>query len=106
VKNDVPHHEIKEHASVDVNNGFVLATEISPASYHDSPYLLYCAAASCQTDKPIKVIYADKGYFGEPNRSFLSLNHIKDGIMRKDTTTAKVTEYEKDRNKQIAKKRW
>ncbi len=62
--------------------------------------------ASCHTDKPIEVVYADKGYFGEPNRSFLNLNRIKDGIMRKDTTTAKLTEYEIERNKGISKKRY
>lgn len=106
VKNDIPHYGLKEHASVDIHNGLVLATELTPASHHDSPYLPLCAAASCHTEEPIKIIYADKGYFGEPNRSFLSLNHIKDGIMRKDTTTAKLTEYEIDRNKKISKKRY
>jgi IS5 family transposase len=83
-----------------------LATELTPASHHDSPYLPYCVAASCHTEEPIKAVYGDKGYFGEPNRSFLSLNHIKDGIMRKDTTTAKLTAYEQERNTQIAKKRY
>jgi len=106
VKNDVPHYGLKEHASVDVDSGFVLATEVTPASHNDSPYLPYCVTASCHTEKPIKVVYADKGYFGEPNRFFLSLNHIKDGIMRKDTATAKLTEYEKERNKKISKKRY
>lgn len=106
VTNEVPHYGLKEHASVDVDNGFVLATELTPASHHDSPYLPYCAAASCHTEKAIKVVYADKGYFGEPNRLFLSLNQIKDGIMRKDTAGAKLTEYETDRNKQISKKRY
>lgn len=37
VKNDVPHFGLKEHASVDIHHGFVLATEITPASHHDSP---------------------------------------------------------------------
>jgi len=106
VKNDVPHYGFKEHASVDVNNGFVLATELTPASHHDSPYLPYCVTASCHTDKPIKIVYGDKGYFGEPNRSFLNLNHIKEGIMRKDTSTAKLTDYEIERNKGISKKRY
>ena len=46
---------------------------------------------------------ADKGYFGELNCSFLSLNQIKDGIMRKYTTTDRLTEYEKERNKKIIK---
>ena len=51
--------------------------------------------------EPTKTIYADKGYFGQPNRSFLHLNDIQDGlgpigaycpegIMRKDTRTAKL----------------
>ncbi len=66
VKKDVSHYGLKEHASVDVDNGFILATEITPASHHDSPYLSYCAVASYHTDQPIKIIYAGKGYFGEP----------------------------------------
>lgn len=106
IKNDKPHYGLKEHASVDVENGFILATTLTPASEHDSKYLPYLAIASCHTEEPIQKIYADKGYFGEPNRSFLHLNGIKDGIMRKDTTTAKLTKIEIERNKQISKKRY
>lgn len=106
IKNDKPHYGLKEHASVDVNNGFILATTLTPASEHDSKYLPYLALASCHTEEPIEKIYADKGYFGEPNRSFLNLNRIKDGIMRKDTKTAKITKIEVERNKQISKKRY
>lgn len=106
IKNDKPHYGLKEHASVDVDNGFILATTISPASVHDSNYLPYCTLASCHTRDPIKKVYADKGYYGRPNRSFLSLNGIEDGIMRKDTTTAKLTDYERERNKKLAKKRY
>ncbi len=106
IKNGEPHYGLKEHASVDVDNGFILATTISPASVHDSNYLPYCTLASCHTQDPIKKVYADKGYYGRPNRSFLSLNGINDGIMRKDTTTAKLTDYERERNKALAKKRY
>jgi IS5 family transposase len=106
VKNDVPHFGLKEHASVDTRYGFVLATEITPASHHDSPYLPLCVAGSCHTKDPIRKVYADKGYFGKPNRDFLNMNKIADGIMRKDTTTAKLTDYEKERNKEISKKRY
>ena len=81
VKNDIPHYGLKEHASVDTKHGFVLSTEITPASHHDSPYLPLCVAGSCHTKEPIKKVYADKGYFGKPNREFLSLNRIEDGIM-------------------------
>ncbi|MBW2119783.1 MAG: IS5 family transposase [Deltaproteobacteria bacterium] len=106
VKNDEPHYGLKEHASVDVNSGFVLATVLTPASVHDTNYLPYLTVASCHTKDPIKKVYADKGYYGEPNRSFLSLNEIRDGIMRKDTKSAKLTEYETERNKKISKKRY
>ena len=106
VKNDVAHYGIKEHASVDTRYGFVLATEMTPASHHDSPYLPLCVAGSCHTKEPIKKVFADKGYFGKPNRDFLSLNKIEDGIMRKATTGAELTEYEKDRNKAISKVRY
>jgi transposase, IS5 family len=106
IKNDKPHYGLKEHASVDVDNGFVLATTISPASEHDSKYLPYLTLASCHTKDPIKKIYADKGYYGEPNRHFLHRNDIEDGIMRKDTSAAKLTDVEKARNKKISKKRY
>ena len=106
VKNNEPHYGQKEHTSVDTNHGFVLATDITPASIHDSQYLPYCVAASRHTEEPIGKVYADKGYSGKPNRQFLALNKIDDGIMRKDTRSTKLTAYEKERNKQIAKKRY
>jgi IS5 family transposase len=52
------------------------------------------------------VAYGDKGYAGKPNREFLTLNKISDGIMRKDSTTAKLTDYEINRNKKISKVRY
>lgn len=97
---------LKEHAAVDVNHGFILATTISPASVHDTNYLPYCAAFSRHTKQKIKKIFADKGYFGEPNRNFLVENKIADGIMRKDTPNAKLTDYEIERNTKISKIRY
>ena len=87
-------------------SGFILAATLTPASIHDTNYLPYLTIASCHTKDPIEKVYADKGYFGQPNRAFLHLNGIKDGIMRKDTTTAKLTEIEIKRNKKISKKRY
>lgn len=106
VKNNIPHYGLKEHASVDVHHGFVLAADLTPASVHDSHHLPYCVAASYHTDVPIRKVYADKGYFGEPNRSFLQMNQIEDGIMRKATRSTSLTTYEKERNKQISRKRY
>jgi IS5 family transposase len=106
VKNEVPHFGLKEHASVDTRYGFVLATEMTPASHHDSPYLPLCVACSCHTKEPVKKVFADKGYFGKPNREFLAINKIEDGIMRKATTGTELTEYETARNKAISKVRY
>lgn len=106
IKNDVPHFGLKEHTAVDAKHGFILATTHSPASVHDTNFLQYCTIFSRHTNKPIKIVYADKGYAGLPNRNFLSDNKIADGIMRKDSTTAKLTELEIERNKKISKVRY
>lgn len=103
---DNPLYGLKEHASVDVNHGFILATTITSASASDSTYLPYCTAYSRHTNQSIDKVFADKGYAGRPNRDFLATNEIADGIMRKDTTTAKLTETEIERNKQISKVRY
>ncbi len=103
---DTPLYGLKEHASVDVNNGFILATTMTPASVNDTNYLPYCTVYSMHAKQPIEKVYADKGYAGTPNRQFLADNEIADGIMRKDTTTAKLTDYEIERNKSISKFRY
>ncbi len=97
---------LKEHAAVDTDNGFILSTTLSPASHNDSPYLPRAVIYSMHTKEKIKIVYADKGYPGAPNRNFLALNKIKDGIMRKDEKNAKLTDLEIERNKGISKLRY
>jgi IS5 family transposase len=106
VKNDKPHYGLKEHASVDINHSFILATTLTPSSVHDTNLLQYCTAFSRHTKQSIEKVYADKGYAGLPNREFLAENKIADGIMRKNSTTATLTEYEIKRNKKISKVRY
>ena len=62
--------------------------------------------ASCHSGRRIKRVYADKGYYGKENRRFLDLNGISDGIMRRNTSRAKLTEYEVKRNRKISKVRY
>jgi IS5 family transposase len=104
-KNEKYHYGLKEHAAVDTDNGFILSTTLSPGSHHDSKYLPYAVIYSMHANK-IKTAYADKGYAGAPNREFLALNNIKDGIMRKDNVNAKLTDFEITRNKAISKYRY
>jgi len=106
IKNDIPHFGLKEHTAVDSRHGFVLATTLTPASVNDTKFLAYCTAFSRHTKQKIKKVYADKGYAGKPNRDFLALNQIEDGIMRKNSTTAKLTDSEILRNKAISKIRY
>ena len=106
VQKDDPHYGLKEHAAVDTNHGFILATTMTPASVNDTNYLPYCTVYSRHTKQPIEKVFADKGYAGKPNRDFLALNRIADGIMRKDSTTAKLTALEIERNKKISKVRY
>jgi IS5 family transposase len=73
---------------------------------NDSIYLPFCVTASCHTEEPIKKVYADKGYYSEPKNGFLHLNGIADGIMRKETRSTTLSDYGKERNKQISKKRY
>ena len=51
-------------------------------------------------------MYAETGYCGEPNRDFLNMNGIGDGIMRKNQINAALTEAEIQRNKGISKIRY
>jgi IS5 family transposase len=106
IKNDTPHFGLKEHAAVDVDNGFILSTSITPASHSDSTFLPYATIYSMHSEQKIEVVYADKGYAGAPNRNFLSLNKIADGIMRKNNINAALTDVEIERNKSISKKRY
>jgi len=105
VKNNKPLYGLKEHASVDTKNGFILSTNLSPASHNDSQYLPYAVIYSMHAGK-VLITYADKGYAGAPNREFLALNNIKDGIMRKDNINAALTDFEIRRNKAISKYRY
>lgn len=77
----------------------MLSINLSPTSHYDFTYFPYAVCYSMHTKNPIKKIYADKGYSGAPNRSFLALNNIHDGIMRKDNINAKLTVFEIKRNK-------
>lgn len=79
---------------------------MTPASVNDTNYISYCTVYSRHTKQPIRKVYADKGYAGKPNRDFLALNNIEDGIMRKSSTTARLTDYERKRNKNISKVRY
>jgi len=86
VKKGTPHYGLKEHASVDVKSGLVLATTMTPASVsspeggrtarriHDTNYLPYLTLASCHTPEPVKEVNAERATTGSPiGHSFISM---------------------------------
>ena len=106
VKNNKPVFGMKEHTAIDVKSGLVLSTFVSRASEHDTTYFQYAVTKAIHGKKLPPKVYADKGYCGEPNRNFLNMNNIGDGIMRKNQINAALTEYEIKRNKMISKVRY
>ena len=84
VKNKQPLFGMKEHASVDVVSGLVLSSSVSKASEHDTKYFTYVVTKSLHGKEFSSAVYADKGYCSEANRDFLHMNHMGDGIMRKN----------------------
>jgi IS5 family transposase len=106
VKNNKPVFGMKEHASIDVKSGLVLSTMVSKASEHDTNYFQYAVAKAIHGKELPPNVYADKGYCGEANRAFLTMNGIGDGIMRKNQINAALTEHEIRRNTMISKVRY
>ena len=51
VKNDKPHYGLKEHASVDIYHGLILATTLTSSSVNDTTYLPYCTLYSRHTGR-------------------------------------------------------
>jgi len=106
VQKDTPHYGLKEHAAVDVNHGFILATTLTPASVNDTNYLPYCTIYSRHTKQPIEKYMPIKGtQVNQTGTSWLLIRSLT-VFMRKDSTTAKLTPYEIERNKKISKLRY
>ena len=95
---------MKEHTSVDAEHGFVLATVLSPTSVHDTNYFSCCTLYSRHTKQTCHSLCRQGLCRGA--RYFLSINKLKDGIMRKSSKTTKLTDYEISRNKTISKVRY
>ena len=70
IKNNIPHYGLKEHTSVDVERGFVLATALTAASEHDSTYLPYLKIASCHTKDPIEMCMEIRAIMDTPTEPF------------------------------------
>jgi len=106
VKNDVPYFGMKEHAAIDVESGLIVSTLITTASENETNHLQATVVSGLHGKELPPKVYADKGYCSKRNRRFLSINGIRDGIMRKNQVNARLTEREVKRNRGISKVRY
>jgi IS5 family transposase len=94
----------KGHMSVDVDSGFIIAAQATPANYSDTGKL---EALVKESRLPAKSrVYADKGYTSAKNRKVLKENKYKDGIMHRACRNKPLTVREGQRNKLISKRRF
>jgi IS5 family transposase len=98
------HYGYKGHASVDVDSGFILAAQATPANHSDTGKLETLVKKSRLPEN--SRVYADKGYTSAKNRKVLKENKYKDGIMNRAYRNKPLTDRERQRNKLISKRRF
>lgn len=71
------------------------------------PALANCLVQNCSINfTTLNAFRIYQSLTGKPNRDFLALNNVDDGIIRWESTTTKLTELEVQRNKGISKIRY
>jgi len=94
----------KAHTSVDVDSSLILVVQATPANYSDTGELEPVVKASRLPSQ--SRLYADKGYTSASNSTLLKQHQYKDGIMHRAYRNRPLTEWERQRNKLISKKRY
>lgn len=79
----------------------MLTTNITPASVYDINYLEYCMILSRRIKQKINNFMPARAM--PENQTVIFALNIADGIMIKDSSTAKLTDYEINRNQKISK---
>lgn len=95
------HYGYKEHAIVEVEQGFVESLEVTPANVHDTRLL-----QKMVDEEDAGELLADKGYASKANREYLNRNQIEDKILRKGNRNRPLTKEDIEHNKKISKKRF
>lgn len=98
------HYGYKAHTCVDIENGLILSTHVTPANHSDTGELAKLVIDSNLPDKTR--VYADKGYTSAKNSEILQQQKCKDGIMGRAWRNKPLTPRERTRNKQISQKRY
>lgn len=93
----------KIHLGIDSKLGFIIAAHTTTASTHDTKEFRRLVKNMNLYENAF--VLADKGYFGKLNRAYLIYKDLKDGIMHKVNKGEKLTDFQKNKNYIIGKKR-
>lgn len=95
------HYGYKEHALVEVEQGFVEKLEVTPANVHDGTKV-----KSLLENQDATEFLADKAYDSKDNREFLKSRNIADLILRKGVRNKPLTPEDIKHNKIISTRRF
>jgi len=79
VKGKSFHYGYKEHAVVELEQGYIEDVTVTPADVHDGTMFKY----AIEGRRNVKEVLADKAYDPSKNRKLLKPRKIKDGVLRR-----------------------
>lgn len=94
----------KGFITTDCTDGYIEAVDVTPANVSEVSHLK--DAIANVANKPIDVLYTDKGYASSENVEWLKQNNIGNGIMDKAARNRALTKKQINRNKRISKTRY
>jgi len=99
-----PYYGYKAHISVDTKDGYVIGGHVTPANVADTTELEKVVDTLGLPEGTM--VFADKGYASENNRSILAKNKLNDGIMDKAARNRPLTPVQIIINKLISSIRY
>ena len=93
----------KAYPIVDVSDSYVRGVHMAPANENETKHLERVLDSA---DLVPEILYADKGYASQANRTLLEGRDILDGIMHKATRGSALEDWQKEMNREISKDRY
>ena len=102
VKGKSFHYGYKEHAVVEVEQGYIEDVQVTPANVHDGTML----ESIVKGRRGVKEVLADKAYDSKKNRKLLKRRRIRSGILRCARRGHPLTPAEQRRNGRLSRERF
>lgn len=102
VKGKSFHYGYKEHAVVEVEQGYIEDVQVTPANVHDGTML----RSAINGRRGVKEVLADKAYDSKKNHKLLKRRKIKNGILLRARRGHPLTPAEQRRNGRLSRERF